>query len=82
MSDLLIRNVDFHRLSRLRASARDHGRSVSEEAQVLLRKALRKPIKQRRMGDALMALIPDEARGDDLVFEISDYPSTPPDFSE
>ncbi|HEY2185914.1 MAG TPA: hypothetical protein VGH39_13030 [Xanthobacteraceae bacterium] len=80
MSDLLIRNIDFHLLSRLRASARDHGRSVSEEAQVLLRKALRKPIKQRRMGDALMALIP--ARGDDLVFEISDYASTPPDFSE
>jgi plasmid stability protein len=82
MSDLLLRNTDFHLLSRLRASARDHGRSVSEEAQVLLRKALWKPIEQRRMGDALLALVPEEARGDDLVFEISQDPSTPPDFSE
>jgi hypothetical protein len=32
------------------------------------------------MGDALLALIPEKYRGDDLVFEIPEDPSTPPDF--
>ena len=80
MSDLLIRNIESHLLRRLRASARDHGRSLSEEAKLLLRKALLEAPEKRRMGDALLALVPEEYRGDDLVFEIPEDPSTPPDF--
>lgn len=80
MSDLLIRNVDAHLKRKLRASARIHRRSLSEEAKILLKKALLEPPEKRRMGQALLALIPEEARGDDLVFEIPGDLSPPPDF--
>jgi plasmid stability protein len=82
MSNLLIRNIDPGLLERLRARARAHGLSVSEEAQALLKRAFAEPTKQRKMGEALLALIPDEAKGDDLVFEIPCDVSLPPDFSD
>jgi plasmid stability protein len=82
MSDLLIRNIESHLLRRLRASARDHGRSLSEEAKLLLRKAMLEAPEKRRMGDALLALVPEEYRGDDLVFEMSNDPSSSPTVSD
>ena len=80
MSDLLIRNIDSHLKRRLQASARMHRRSLSEEARILLKKALLEPPEKRRMGDELLALIPEKYRSDDLVFEIPEDPSTPPNF--
>jgi len=64
----------------LEASARSHRRSLSEEARMLLKKALQQSPEKRRMGDALLELIPPKYRGDDLVFEIQEEVSKPPDF--
>jgi len=80
MSDLLIRNIDSHLKRRLEASARSHRRSLSEEARMLLKKALLESPEKRLMGAALLELVPERYRGDDLVFEIPDDPSRPPDF--
>jgi plasmid stability protein len=80
MSDLLIRNIDFHLKRRLEASARSHRRSLSEEARMLLKKALLELPEKRRMGTALLELVPEKYRGDDLVFEIPGDLSRPPDF--
>jgi antitoxin FitA len=80
VTDLLIRNIDPHLKRQLQESARSHRRSLSEEARMLLKKALVEPSDQRKMGDALFALVPEEYRGDDLVFEIPGKVSRPPDF--
>jgi plasmid stability protein len=80
MSNLLIRNIDPHLKRQLHASARRHGRSLSEEARELLKKALCEPLDKRRMGTALLALFSEECRGDDLVFGIPGEVSRPPIF--
>jgi plasmid stability protein len=80
MSDLLIRNIDPHLKRQLEASARAHRRSLSEEARMLLEKALLESPEERRMGTALLELVPEQYRGDDLTFEIPGDLSRPPDF--
>lgn len=80
MSDLLIRNIDPHLKRQLRESARLHRRSLSEEARMLLKKALLDPPERRGMGTALAELLPEEYRSDDYVFEIPGEVSKPPDF--
>jgi antitoxin FitA len=80
MPELLIRNIDPHLKRRLEASARRHGRSLSEEAKILLRKALPKSA-ERKMGTALLELVPARYRGNDLIFELPSYLSMPPDSS-
>jgi plasmid stability protein len=80
MPDLLIRNIDSHLKRRLEASARSHRRSLSEEARMLLKKALLESPERRRMGTALLELVPEKYRGDDLTFEIPSDLSAPPDF--
>jgi antitoxin FitA len=80
MTDLLIRNIDPHLKRQLQESARSHRRSLSEEARMLLKKALLEPPDKRKMGTALLELFPEECRGDDLVFEIPGDVSRPPDF--
>ena len=80
MTDLLIRNIDAHLKRQLEESARNHRRSLSEEARILLKKALLEPSDQRKMGTALFKLVPQEYRGDDLVFEVPGDVSRPPDF--
>ena len=69
MSDLLIRNVDTHLKRQLEARARSHGRSLSEEARMLLKKALLERPEKRRMGTALLELVPKRSRSDNLIFE-------------
>jgi plasmid stability protein len=81
MSNLLIRNIDTHLKRRLEASARSHRRSLSEEARMLLKKALLETPEQRRMGDALLELVAPRYRRDGLVFEIGEEVSKPPDFA-
>ena len=80
MTDLLIRNIDPHLKRQLEQSARSHRRSLSEEARMLLKKALLEPPDKRRMGTALLELFPKKYRGDDLVFEVPGDLSRPPDF--
>jgi plasmid stability protein len=80
MPDLLIRNIDSHLKRRLEASARSHRRSLSEEARMLLKKALLEPSDKRRMGTALLELVPEKYRSDDLIFEVPSDLSKPPDF--
>ena len=80
MTDLLIRDIDPHLKRQLQESARSHRRSLSEEARMLLKKALVEPSDKRKMGTALLELFPEECRGDDLVFEVPGAVSRPPDF--
>jgi hypothetical protein len=74
------RAVDPHLKRRLQESARSHRRSLSEEARILLKKALVVRPDKRKMGDALLELVPQEHRGDDLIFQISGNVSRPPEF--
>jgi plasmid stability protein len=80
MSDLLIRHIDAYLKRRLEASARSHRRSLSEEARMLLKKALLESPEKRRMGTALLELVPEKYRSDDLIFEVPSDLSRPPDF--
>ena len=80
MSDLLIRNIPARMKRLLKERARVHGRSMSEEAQALIQKALSTPEPEMKMGTWLSSLVRPEDRGDDLVFEYrGDFPK-PPDF--
>ena len=62
MTDLLIRNIDPHLKRQLQESARSHRRSLSEEARMLLKKALLEPPDKRKMGTALLELFPTRGR--------------------
>ena len=70
MSALVIRNINRRLMRRLETNARKNGRSVSQEAKILLEKALPESGANRRMGTALLELVPERYRGDDLIFEI------------
>ena len=70
MSALVIRNINRRLMRRLETNARKNGRSVSQEAKILLEKALPESGANRRMGTALLELVPKRYRGDDLIFEI------------
>jgi plasmid stability protein len=80
MADLLIRNIDPDLKSRIRERAQEHGRSLSDETKLLIRKGLGAPDPEMKMGDWLYSLVRPEDRGDDLVFERSDELAKPPDF--
>ena len=80
MSDLLIRNVEPRLKREIETRARKHGRSLAEEAKALLRQALLVPEDNRKLGTLMYNLVPPEARGDDLVFEVPEEVSAPPDF--
>jgi plasmid stability protein len=81
MSDLLIRNIKPQLKRQLAERARKHGQSLSAEAQELIQRGLSVPSPERDMGEWLYSLLPEQYRGDDLVFEIpDDGVVTPPDF--
>jgi plasmid stability protein len=67
---LLIRNIDPDLKRQLTERARIHRCSLSEEVGMLLGKALSEPFDRRKMGKVLFGLVPEEFRGDDLVFEV------------
>jgi plasmid stability protein len=73
MSDLLIRKMPAHMKRQIKERARAHGRSMSEEAQALIQRGL-STSETKNMASWLFSLVPEEARGDDLVFEIDDRP--------
>jgi plasmid stability protein len=72
--DLLILRMPAHMKRKIRDRARAHRRSMSEDAQALIHKGLDAPESELKMGTWLFSLVPNEARGDDLVFEIDDRP--------
>jgi hypothetical protein len=74
MSDLLIRKIAPRMKRQIKERARAHGRSMSEEARSLIQRGLNVPDTKQEFGTWLFSLVPKEARGDDLVFEIGDRP--------
>jgi Antitoxin FitA-like, ribbon-helix-helix len=78
-TDLLIRKVDAKLKQALKARAREHGRSLSDEAKAVLDEAVN-PRQIEKMGTWLFNLVPPEDRGDDLVFEYRGEMPKPPDF--
>jgi plasmid stability protein len=74
MSDLLIRKIPPRMKRQIKERARAHGRSLSEEARSLIQRGLSAPETERKLGTWLFSLVPEEDRGDDLVFEIDDRP--------
>ena len=79
MSDLLVRDIEDDLKRLIEDSAREHRRSLSEEAKSLIRRALDMPEKPVGMGTYLYSLVRPEDRGDDLVFEIKGEIPKPPD---
>ena len=79
MSDLLIRRIRPHLKRQIKERARKNRNSLSEEAQVLIERGLAVSASESNLGDWLFSLVDEKYRGDDLVFEIKDYPK-PPDF--
>lgn len=73
MTDLLVRDIDPILKRKLEERARAHGRSLTEEA----RAAIERGMADERgtaepdadaLGTRLFGMLPDEWRGDDLVF--------------
>lgn len=84
MPDLLIRDLDPGLRRQLEERAKAHGRSLSEEAKSLIRRSLAEPTDAglgAGLGSRLFSLLPDAARGDDLVFDVQGGSVEPPDFS-
>ncbi len=80
MTDMLIRKIDPKLKREIERRAREHGRSLSDEAKIVLQRGLNVPDHPLKLGTYLTSLLPNEFRGDDLVFEIPDDVSEPPDF--
>ena len=80
MTDMLIRNIDPKLKREIEKRAREHGRSLSEEAEAMLHESadLKRP--PQKLGTYLFSLLPDEHRGDDLIFDRNDVSSPPPKF--
>ena len=91
MSDLLIPDLNPAVRRELERRALAHDRDVVEEARTLLQSGLGMNGPEQDIGPGpppgmgfgtwLFSSVPQEFRGDDLVFEISDLPDEPPDFS-
>jgi antitoxin FitA len=80
MADLLIRDIETRLKRRLQESARRNNRSLSDEAKLLLRRALSIGTDDRKLGTLMSQLLPPESRSDDYVFEVPGKVSRPPDF--
>lgn len=81
MADLLVRDIDPALKRRIKENARKNRRSISEEAKTLFRKALAGGQERRKLGTAMMNLVPKRYRGDDLVVEVDEPIRPPPDLS-
>lgn len=80
MPNLLIRDIDPALKRQLEECARSHRRSLSDEAKAILRKGMAEREPEVGFGTRLFSMLPDEFRGDDLVFEVPGNLSEPPDF--
>jgi plasmid stability protein len=82
MGNILIRNVPPTLKRRIEVRARRNRHSLSDEVKLLIENGLAstKPPKatpERNLGTYLFSLLEEKHRGDDLVFEIEDYPVAP-----
>jgi antitoxin FitA len=78
MSDILIRDIPDDLRRRLEERAFAHRRSLSDEAEALVEKALAAETpKGVGLGTILANLVPEEFRGDDFV-ALRDYSERPP----
>ena len=74
MTDLLLRDIDPTLKRKLEQRARAHGRSLAEEASVLIERGMADESgvpgrsDARALGSRLFAMLPEQWRGDDLVF--------------
>jgi hypothetical protein len=80
MTDLLIREIDLKLKREIERRARAHGRSLSEEVKAMLRRGIAEGAPQMGFGTRMFSMVPEEFRGDDLVFEIPGEVGKPPDF--
>ena len=80
MADLLIRDIEARMKRQLEESARKNNRSLSDEAKLLLQRALATDGDDRRLGTLMSQLLPPESRSDDYVFEVPGEVSRPPEF--
>ena len=80
MSNLLIRDIDPALKRLLKERARAHRRSLSEEAKSLIRQGVVERQAEVGFGTRLFSMLPDEYRGDDLVFDVPGDVPEPPDF--
>jgi len=79
MADLLIRNIDPELKRRLQQRARRDGRSLSDEAKLLLNRGLVQSRPGRPVGTALVELF-RAVRPVDLEISRHELPSAPPSF--
>ena len=82
MSNLLIRDIDPALKRQLQERARAHRRSLSDEAKSLIRRGITEKPHQPEVGfgTRLFSMLPDEHRGDDLVFDVPGEVPEPPEF--
>ncbi len=78
MSDLLIRNIDPELKRRLEELARRDGRSLSDEAKLLLNRGLGESLPGRPVGTALVELF--RSIGPLEIEARRELPRVPPDF--
>ena len=69
MADLLIRGIGGRLKRQLEESARKINHSPSDEAKLLLQRALASGTDDRRLGTLMSQLLLPESRSDDYVFE-------------
>jgi plasmid stability protein len=74
MVDLLIRNIRPRLKRRIEERAREKRHSLSAEAQALIERGLAATRAEPGLGTKLFTMVDSKYRGDDLVFEIRDYP--------
>ncbi|MCV3736487.1 plasmid stabilization protein [Rhizobium sp. TRM96647] len=79
MGDLLLRNIDGALKDKLQASARKHGRSLSQEAVAQLRTALNANVDGdgRSAGERLRAVIGDTFFSEEELREIEAFRKAP-----
>lgn len=81
MTDLLIRGIDPSLKRWIEENARKNSHSMSEEAKAVLAKARAGERTNRKLGTEMANLVPEQFRGDDLVFEADEPIRQPPDLS-
>jgi plasmid stability protein len=70
IANLLVRDIDPALKRQLAERARSHRRSLSDEVKALIRRGMAEQPRQLGLGTRLLSMLPDEWRGDDLVFEL------------
>ncbi|MDQ3558197.1 MAG: plasmid stabilization protein [Pseudomonadota bacterium] len=81
MGSVFIRNVDDQLKARLRVQAAEHGRSMEEEARVILREALETPAPTYTLAQSIREKFAPLG-GVELQIPPRELMRDPPDFSE